>query len=126
MGKAQTLNELLYPEGLSFTRRLWRGYWMARYRVSARLSRFWHRAQMRFPRLVNEGAATALVVDMCFDGYPMAKDFATKEDAVRLLQSIWDVVDNWDGSRVNVPWSQGLKSNPSVYEWARQTTGQGS
>jgi hypothetical protein len=71
----------------------------------------------RRPWVENEGAATAVVVNMCFGGYPMLKDFKTKEEAVNLLASIWDVVDNWDGSRVNVRWAAGEKN---VYEWARQ------
>lgn len=73
------------------------------------------------PWVKNEGEATAEVVNMCFGGYPMLADFETKEDAVRLLAAIWDVVDNWDGSRINVKWAAGEKN---VWEWARSAPGQ--
>lgn len=88
--------------------------------VGWRIARAIERLKLRFPRLVNEGEATARVIDDAFGGYPLEEDFETKEDAVRLLQAIWDIVDNWDGSRINVAWSQGRDlPEGGVRTWAR-------
>jgi hypothetical protein len=88
-----------------------------RYRVKWFVEETW----LKMPWIANEGEATARVVNMCFDGYPFPEDFKTKEDAVNLLQSIWNVVDNWDGSRVNVDWAAGRKDGISVSRWARES-----
>lgn len=77
---------------------------------------------LKMPWVANEGEATARVVDRCFAGYPMADDFASKEEAVALLAAIWDVVDNWDGSRINVRWD---KEGFNVREWATGKTPEG-
>lgn len=87
-----------------------------------RLQFAWADFVKRMPWVPNEGEATARVVDMCFEGYPMPEDFADKEDAVNLLQSIWNVVDNWDGSRVNVEWASTGRTGTqhgTVADWAR-------
>lgn len=54
---------------------------------------------------LEEGNATANVVNMVFNGYPRAEDFASKEEAVQMLKRIWDVVDNNDGTKINVEWA---------------------
>ena len=90
--------------------------------IETKAHRMWHRFVFHHPRFKNEGEATAQVVDMAFGGYPMGANFASKEDAVQLLQSIWDIVDNWDGSRVNVAWARGDKKGLPVYDWARGAT----
>ena len=94
--------------------RTWHYRWFS---LQSKVHRIKYRLERRFPRLVNEGEATARVVNMAFGGYPMAKDFQSKEEAVHLLQAIWDIVDNWgDGRRINVEWARG---GVNVYEWAR-------
>lgn len=66
----------------------------------------WEEFVEKLPWVPNEGEATARAVNMAFDrGYPMEKDYETPEAMLQHLQNIWDIVDNWDGSRVNVEWA---------------------
>lgn len=54
---------------------------------------------------LEESNATTNVVNMVFNGYPFAEDFASKEEAVQMLKRIWDIVDNNDGTKTNVDWA---------------------
>lgn len=76
--------------------------------LRARISLWWeYRREKILPWMTSEGEATARVVDRAFDkGFPMSKDYADLDAAVQHLQDIWNIVDNWDGSRLNVEWAR--------------------
>lgn len=81
---------------------------MPRLRLLAwKLGWWWERNREKLPWIENEGEATARVVDLAFDmGYPQVEDYDSIEDAVQHLQDIWNIIDNWDGSRLNVKWAR--------------------
>lgn len=78
-------------------------FYRIKIRLEARLHRLRRKAERRWPSLVNEGEATTIVAsNLVFDGYPMAEDYNTLEEAVDHLQRLWSTLDDWDGSRINV------------------------
>lgn len=64
---------------------------------------------LRAPWFMNEGEATCVAIDYCFDGFPLEKNFESKEDAVAMLAHIWNTLDDWDGSRSNVAMVKAMK-----------------
>lgn len=67
-----------------------------------RLRWWWRDVKNQLPWRMNEGEATARIVESLFNGYPSPAQFESKEQAVALLEAIWDVLDDWDGGRRNV------------------------
>ena len=77
------------------------------WRLKSKASNAWDRTTTRFPRLTNEGEATARAIDFSFNGYPLEENYRDKEEAVMHLQMIWDIIDDWgDGRRINVERAQ--------------------
>ena len=94
-----TLAQIRGRRGYRFHRLLARHRW--RLRASGESLRL--RLQRHYPRFVNEGMATAHVVDSTFRGLPLPEHYADKLEAVMHLQLIWDVLDDLgDGRRINV------------------------
>jgi hypothetical protein len=78
-----------------------------KYRLEGRKYRLQEQLTRRFPRLANEGSATARAIDYTFDGFPLEENYQDKAEAVSHLQLIWDIMDDWgDGRRVNVERAQ--------------------
>ncbi|WP_159600243.1 hypothetical protein [Agromyces humi] len=79
-----------------------------------------------FPAIVNEGEATAIAANLAFPNYPSSRDYRTKQDAVEHLQLLWNILDDWDGSRRNVLRSQyGLDATPETAAAAKRSIRRG-